>query len=144
MMRWRRNLTRGALALVLVVGSGGPALAKSGGADKLDKILKDRAGKSGWSRVIVTLKPGADASTDATRLGGRLGRKLGLINGQVIELPNGVIRKLAESPAVESLHYDRPTGGEMNRVAVTVGALRVYRGGCRRGRHRLRDYRLAR
>ena len=122
MIRWKCNLTRGALALALVVGLGGPALAKSGTPEKLDKLLKDRAGKTGWSRVIVTLKPGADASSEVKRLGGKLGRRLGLINGLVIELPNGVIRKLADHPAVESLHYDRPTGGEMNRVAVTVGA----------------------
>jgi serine protease AprX len=110
------------LALALVVGLGGPALAKSGNSDKLDKPLSERAGKSGWSRVIVMLKPGVDPSSEVKRLGGKLGRKLGLINGLVIDLPNGVIRQLAESPVVESLHYDRPTGGEMNRVAVTVGA----------------------
>ena len=121
MIRWQRNLTRAALALALVVGLGGPALAKSG-SDKLDKILKERAGKGGWSRVIVTLMPGADVSSQVKLLGGKPGRKLRLINGQAIELPNGMIRKLAESPFVESLHYDRPTGGEMNRVAVTVGA----------------------
>jgi serine protease AprX len=121
-IRWKCNLTRGALALALVVGLGGPALAKSGTPEKLDKLLKDRAGKTGWSRVIVTLKPGADASSEVKRLGGKLGRRLGLINGLVIELPNGVIRKLADHPAVESLHYDRSTSGEMNRVAVTVGA----------------------
>jgi serine protease AprX len=121
-IRWQRNLTRGALALALVVGLGGPALATSGTPEKLDKLLKNRAGKSGWSRVIVTLKPGADASSEVKRLGGKLGRRLGLINGLAIELPNGVIKKLADHPAVESLHYDRPTGGEMNRVAVTVGA----------------------
>ena len=44
------------------------------------------------------------------------------INGQVVELPNAVIRKLADLSFVESLHYDRPTGGEMNRVAVATGA----------------------
>ena len=125
MIRWQRTLTRGALALALVVGLGGPALAKSGDSEKLDKLLKERAGKNGWSRVIVMLKPGADASTEVRLLGGKLGRRLGLINGLVVELPNGVIRKLANHPAVESLHYDRPTGGEMNRVAVTVGARAV-------------------
>ena len=125
MIRWQRNLTRGALALALVVGLGGPVLAKSGDSEKLDKLLKERAGKSGWSRVIVMLKPGADASTEVRLLGGKLGRRLELINGLVVELPNGVIRKLANHPAVESLHYDRPTGGEMNRVAVTVGARAV-------------------
>ena len=121
MIRWQRKWTR-ALALALVVGIGGPALAEAGSPEKLDKLLKSRAGQGGWSRIIVTLKPGADASSEVKRLGGKLGRRLRLINGQVIELPNGQIRKLADHPAVDSLHYDRPTGGEMNRVAVTVGA----------------------
>jgi serine protease AprX len=124
-IRWQRNLTRGVLALSLVVGLGGPALARSGPSDKhdkLDKILQSRAGKSGTSRVIITLTPGADPSSDVRNLGGRLGRKLGLINGQVVELPNAVIRKLAALSFVESVHYDRPTGGEMNRVTVATGA----------------------
>jgi serine protease AprX len=124
-IRWLRNVSRALLALALVAGLGGPALAKSGPSvkrDKLDKILQDRAGKGGTSRVIVTLKSGADVSQDVKRLGGKFGRKLGLINGQVVELPNAVLRKMAELSAVESIHYDRPTGGEMNRVAVTVGA----------------------
>jgi serine protease AprX len=109
----------------LLVGLGGRAFAESGPSgnhDKIDKILKSRAGQGGTSRVIVTLKPGADLSADVRKLGGRLGRKLGLINGQVVELPNAVIRKLAELSFVESIHYDRPTGGEMNRVAVLTGA----------------------
>ena len=124
MIRWQRNLTRGVLALALVVGLGGPTFAKPAPEkrDKVDRFLRNRAGKSGTSRVIITLKPGFDVSSDARKLGGRLGRRLGLINGQVLELPNAVIRKLADLPFVESIHYDRPTGGEMNRVAVTVGA----------------------
>ena len=153
MIRWQRNLTRGVLALSLVVGLGGPALAKSGPSekhDKLDKILKSRAGKSGTSRVIITLQSGADPSSDVRKLGGRLGRKLGLINGQVVELPNAVLRKLADLSFVESVHYDRPTGGEMNRVAVATGAraaqsdLRVYRRRRRRRGHRLGRHHLAR
>ena len=125
MIRWQSNLTRGVLALSLVVGLGGPALARSGPSenhDKIDKILKSRAGKGGTSRVIITLKPGSDPSADVRKFGGRLGRKLGLINGQVAELPNAVIRQLADLSFVESIHYDRPTGGEMNRVAVATGA----------------------
>jgi len=123
-IRWQRNLTRGVLALALVVGLGGPAFAKPAPEkrDKVDRFLRDRAGKGGTSRVIITLKPGFDISSDARKVGGRMGRRLGLINGQVLELPNAVIRRLADLPFVESIHYDRPTGGEMNRVAVTVGA----------------------
>ena len=124
MIRWQSKFTRLALTAALVVGAGTPALASKGKDDqqKIDRELTRRAGKSGTSRVIVTLRAGQDASGDIKKLGGKLGRKLGLINGQVVELPNAVIRKLAESSAVAGLHYDRPTGGEMNRVAVAVGA----------------------
>ena len=108
-----------------------PAQAGNGpgtGADrKLDKVLDVRADQPGKSQVIVTLKPGGDVSTDVKQVGGKLGRKLSLINGQVVELPNGMLRRLANHPAVASVHYDRPTGGHMNRVGVTVGARAVER-----------------
>ena len=125
MIRWQRNLTRGVLALSLVVGLGGPALAKSGPSekhDKLDKILKSRAGKGGTSRVIITLKSGSDPSSDVRKLGGRLGRKLGLINGQVVELPNAVLAQ-ARGPVLRGERSLRPSdrGGD-NRVAVATGA----------------------
>ena len=129
MIRWQRNLTRVALAFALVVSCGGPALASNRGPgkpDRVDKILSERAGKIGTSRVIAIFKPGKDASSiDVNRLGGKLGRRLGLINGQAMELPNAAIRRLAENSAVEGLHFDRPTGGEMNRIAVAVGARAV-------------------
>jgi serine protease AprX len=72
--------------------------------------------------VIITLKPGADVSSEVKKLGGRLGRRLASINAQAIELPNAVLGKLAERSEILSIHYDRPTGGELNRATVTVGA----------------------
>ena len=36
-----------------------------------------------------------------------------------------VLRRLADHPAIQSIHYDRPTSGKMNRAAVTVGARAV-------------------
>ena len=141
-MRWR-YLMRVGLAVMLVSALGGAAdvaadSSKSGGAEsngfsrsrvregdhsRLDRKLndRDRQVKGGTSRVIIQLKPGFKAS-DVTGLGGKLGRRLGLIDGQVAELPNRVLRKLADNPAVARIVWDRPTGGEMNRVAVTVGA----------------------
>jgi serine protease AprX len=94
---------------------------------KLDRTLNDRADKGGvaTSRVIVTLKPGMDVDDLVAKLGGKRGRKLNLISGQVVELPNFVLRKLANSPAVASIHHDRETSGEMNRAAVVEGARAV-------------------
>jgi serine protease AprX len=110
-----------------VLGLAAPAAAKPGDHPKLDKVLNGRANgnNNGKSRVIVTLKPGYDASTEIKGLGGRLGRQLPLINGQVVELSNGQLKRLANSPAVASIHWDRPTGGELNRAAVAIGARAV-------------------
>jgi serine protease AprX len=126
-IRWESKFTRVALAAALIVGLATPALAAKGnGRDrrKIDRVLSGRAGKTGTSRVIMTFKPGAfdNASKEAKRLGGRLGRRLNSINGQVVELPNFVIERLAERSEILSIHYDRPTGGELNRAAVAVGA----------------------
>jgi serine protease AprX len=121
-IRWQGKWTGVALAAALLFGVAAPASAKGGERKKLDKVLSERAGKSGKSRVIIRLKPGADASSEVKKLGGKVGRRLGVINGQVIELPNAVLQKLAERSEILSLHDDRPTGGELNRAAVTVGA----------------------
>jgi len=114
-----------------------PLYADSGGQHpKLDKALNELASKGsgkGLVQVIVLLKPGWSADVESTRLGGKLGRSLNSINGKVVELPKGQLRKLADYPGVDRIVYDRPTAGEMNRVAVTVGARAVqqtygYRG----------------
>jgi serine protease AprX len=121
-----------AAALVCLLGAT-PVLAagvgnalRPGDHPKLDRKLNDRSLKgSGTSRVIVILKTGFDDSADVKKLGGKTGRWLDSINGHVAELPNNVIRRLADNPAVASIHWDRPTGGEMNYAAVTVGARAV-------------------
>ena len=56
------------------------------------------------------------------KLGGRTWRRLQLVNGLSVELPNRVIKALSERSEVLSVHYDRPTAAHMNRAAVTVGA----------------------
>ena len=115
-------------AFVLVLAAGfwpAPATAGPKEKDKIDQALTERATRAGWSRVIVTLKPGADATAEILKLGGRLGRRLDVINGQVIELPNGQLKKLAAHPAVERLDHDRPTTGLIAQVANIVGARMV-------------------
>ncbi len=130
--RWTRTTGLAALLLACLVGFAPPAMAgaKPAGGDhpKLDRVLNDRAAKApgGKSRVIVVLNPGADASD--LKKHGKLGRLLGVINGQVVELSNGHLKQLADSPAVASIHWDRPAKGAMNRVAVTVGARAVQLG----------------
>jgi serine protease AprX len=130
---------RGGLAAMLVCALTGaaPAYADHGGGHpKLDKALNELASKgsgNGLVQVIVLLKPGWTADAEAKKLGGKLGRSLNSINGKVVELPKGQLKKLADYAGVDRIVYDRPTAGEMNRVAVTVGARAVqqtygYRG----------------
>jgi serine protease AprX len=130
---------RGGLAALLVCTLAGAATANAESGEKtpkLDKALKELASKGkgdGLVQVIVLLKPGWSADVEVTRLGGMLGRSLNLINGKVVRLPKGQLKKLADYPGVDRIVYDRPTAGEMNRVAVTVGARAVqqsygYRG----------------
>src|SRR5262245_60225696 len=98
-----------ALVLAITVGLASPGFAAKPGNDRrrpgdhkrLDNTLNRRAEKlGGTSRVIITLKPGWDASSEVKRLGGRLGKRLSVINGQAVELPNAVLRKLADHPAI--------------------------------------------
>jgi serine protease AprX len=109
----------------LLGGATSAYAAKPARHAKLDRKLNDRASTVGTSRVIVLSKPGATADAGATKLGGKLGRRLGLINGRVVELSNMKLTALADHPAVARIVHDRPTGGELNRVAITVGARAV-------------------
>ena len=113
-----------ALALVCALGMAATGFAApKGNHPKLDGKLNVRAaGGHGTSRVIVTVEPGRDASVDITKLGGKLGKRLGLVNGRAAELPNAMLRRLADSPAVVSIHWDRPTGASNSITAVTTGS----------------------
>src|SRR5437867_2145897 len=90
---------------------------------KLDDELKDRA-KHGNSRqitrVIVTLVPGATLPAEFKRY--TLNSSLDLINGEVLDLPNGVLKRIATHPSVFRVHFDRPTKTHNYRTAITVGA----------------------
>ena len=74
-----------ALALVSVLGGPPPAMAAPGQGPgdhpKLDRKLndRDRNEKGGTSRAIIQLKAGSDVSGDVTKLGGKLGRRLALM-----------------------------------------------------------------
>ena len=117
---------RAVVTLFLLVGfaASGFAKDKPGDHPKLDKTLNRRSEDSGTSRVIVTFQPGW-RETDLSKFGAKLGRKLGLINARVAEIPNGWLKKLADDPAILRVDHDRPTSGLMNRAAVAIGARAV-------------------
>ena len=93
--------------------------------EKLDKEMKSRSSRLfGTSKVILTIEPGqeANAEKEIRKFGGRLGRRLNLIDGMAVELPNRVIKAISERSEVLAVHHDRPIAGHNSRTAVSVGA----------------------
>jgi serine protease AprX len=89
---------------------------------KLDSELTKRAddrNPRSTTRVIVTLLPGAQLPSEFKKFA-RDG-KLDLINGQVLDLPNSILKQLAKHPSVFRVHYDRPTASHNFRTSVTTG-----------------------
>jgi serine protease AprX len=134
---WRKLLAGALTASICLFGLAATVAAKPkpatkavhnpqhpGDHPKLDRKLNDRAAGGGvqTSRVIVVMQPTCEASGDYAKLGVRRGRRLDLIKGDVVELPNYVLRKLADNPCVKDIHWDRPAGGKLNRAAVSLGA----------------------
>src|SRR5438045_1452871 len=74
---------------------------------KLDKELTHRATRGGTSKVIVTLQDGAKLPPEFARYTRAHGR-LNLINGQVMEVPNNVLRRFAGNPSVVKISLRRP------------------------------------
>ncbi len=98
---------------------------------KMDRELEARARDAERRRglettkVIVELDPrAADASREILKLG-KFRYKLDLIDGQVIEVPNTQLKKLASLPGVLRVHYDRPIHAHNYRTGVTTGARTV-------------------
>src|SRR3954467_13086803 len=91
---------------------------------KLDDELSDRSNRATaaltTTRVIVTLVPGAKLPGEFKKYA--LNRSLSLINGEVLDLPNGALKQLAKHPDVFRVHYDRPIAAHNFRTSITVGA----------------------
>jgi serine protease AprX len=110
---------------------------------KLDGELEQRSnGRNSLetTRVIVTFVPGAKLPNEFKKFirrgnnnnnnnnntnGNGDDSKLDLINGQVLDLPNYVLKQMATHPSVFRIHYDRPIKSHNYRTAVTVGARTV-------------------
>jgi serine protease AprX len=103
--------------------------------DELDRRSNDGKSSVKTSRVIVELVPGAKLPKEFKRYERRFGvgdsrggddNNLNILNAQVLELPNGVLKQLAKHPNVFRLHLDRPIKGHIYRTSVTVGANTVH------------------
>ncbi len=75
------------------------------------------------SSVIVTLVNGAEIPPQFKKF--MRGGKFDIINGQVLELPNGVLKALAAHPSVFRIHDNRDLATQNYRTSVTVGAQTV-------------------
>lgn len=109
---------------VRVVPAGSPGSHVHG--YKIDEEVTRRKERPALERtpVIVTLVPGAQLPSEFRRFVRRQ-RTLAIINGEVLDLPNGVIRRLESRPEIFRVHYDRPIGAHNYRTSVTVGARSV-------------------
>src|SRR5437763_16954792 len=77
---------------------------------KIDNELSLRADNplsTRKSKVIVELQPGAQLPASFAAYAKRNG-KLGIINAQVLELPDRLIRQMSQHPSVFRVHLDRP------------------------------------
>ena len=79
------------------------------------------------SSVIVTLVPGAQLPREFKKFA-RANTRLQAINGQVLDLPNGVISQLETRPEVFQIHENRPIKADNYRTSFTIGARAVQRG----------------
>ena len=121
------------LLLLLLFGfSGGVAAGAPSGRQVKnyksdDEVIRRKGrGPQEVSSVIVTLVPGAELPAEFKRFA-RLKGKLGIINGQVLDLPNGVIAQLERHPRIFRIHYNRSISAHNYRTSLTVGSRAVQR-----------------
>jgi serine protease AprX len=118
------------LVATLTIGLLLPSFALAAGWSwKLDSELARRSQRNPRqvTGVIVTLVPGATLPPEFKRFA-RVRGRLGIINGQVLDLPNNVLRQLEARPEIFRIHYDRPTSAHSFRAAITSGARAVQQG----------------
>jgi subtilisin family serine protease len=87
-----------------------------------DEVTKhaDRGNPLRTTSVIVTLVPGAKLPPEFKKWARK--DKLDIINGQVLDLPENVIKQLAKHPDVFRIHENRSISGHNYRTSITVGA----------------------
>jgi serine protease AprX len=108
---------------------GQPNAAAVSRHQKLDKELSFRADHRAalsTTKVIVTLKPGAQLPAEFRGFA-KLNGKLGIINGQALNLPNGMLKRLSKHANIFDVHFDRPLEKENYRTSLTTGARAVNR-----------------
>jgi serine protease AprX len=93
---------------------------------KLDLALNEVADGVGDSRVIVEFNDDSDSSARIKAAGGKSGRRLGIINARAGQMPNALLKRLANDPKVKKIHADRIAEASIARTAATIGAKNVH------------------
>jgi serine protease AprX len=114
---------RAVLVIALLTAAAVPALAARHTDSKLDAALRERAlSTRGTSRVIIETTDGNTADRLIRSLKGTPGRRLGLLRGQVADIPNAALHALAQRDSVRAIRLDRPVMGTMERTNAVIGA----------------------
>ncbi len=92
---------------------------------KVDGETSSRVDKdpNGTTSVIVTLVPGGKLPADFGKYAHK--GKLNLINGHVVDVPNKLLKQLANNPAVADIHFNRATFKHNFRTSLAIGTRAV-------------------
>jgi serine protease AprX len=139
---WGARLTIASLSLGLVLASSPSAFAAGqhshpaphakpgapGSAAKPYKLdaevtRRSKGNPQSTSSVIVTLVPGATLPPEFKKFVRR--NDLSVINAQILDLPNGQLKRLEAHPNIFRVHDNRSIGTHNYRTSVTVGAATV-------------------
>jgi serine protease AprX len=117
-------LKRVTVVIALLAATSIPVVAAShAGTVKLDVPLRARAiSGHGTSRVIIETTDGSPLDSLIRSLKGKPGRRLGLLRGQVADIPNGALEALADRASVRAVRLDRRVTGTMERTGATIGS----------------------
>ena len=125
----RIRIVRVVAATALFIALGAAPSTRLGAAsswlDKLDPLLQEAQPLSGRTQVVVRTTGSSALSpviSLAQLLGGRLVRRLAIIDAVALDLPNASLALLADSPLVVRLSMDRVVAGANERTGATIGA----------------------
>ena len=110
------------LLLLAILVAALPARAADRADATLDAPLKARTHAGGTSRVIIETTDVKGTDILIRSLKGKPGRRLGLVTGQVAEVPNAALESLARHAGISAIRLDRAVRGKMERTAAAVGA----------------------
>jgi serine protease AprX len=115
-------MVKRSLIVLAILAGALPARAGQHPDAKLDEPLRARTHFDGTSRVIIETTGVTETDILIRSLNGKPGRRLGLVRGQVAEIPNAALESLARHAGVSAIRLDRPVRGTMERTSATIGA----------------------